>query len=218
MMSIFYVVFDIMLHRGTPNFVGFLLVGLVFWNWFSRSVGNGKESIFNARWLILQVQMPKSFFPFVVTCQDFFKQLFVISLLLIFLVFYPTPVTTCWFALPVLIVIQYVLILAVTFLCAALVPFIPDLRFIINTILELLFFASGIFYDLDTMVLPEHQHIIYMNPIAGLLKNYRLILIKGQWPDWHYLFLVFLGSVIFLMGTLFLLKKLDHVYPKVCQQ
>lgn len=218
MMAIFYVVFDIMLHQGTDNFVGFLLVGLAAWNWFARSVNNAKNSIHDARGLIMQVRIPKSFFPFVTVCQDGFKHLFVTALLLVFLVFYPTPISVTWLALPLLVGIQFILTLAVSMLCAAIVPFVPDLRFIVSTVLELLFFASGIFYDLDTMVIPEHQPIIYLNPMAGLIKNYRAILLYGRWPDWSYLGWVTLASILFLGLALLLLKKLDHVYPRVCQQ
>ncbi|WP_319581956.1 ABC transporter permease [uncultured Pseudodesulfovibrio sp.] len=218
MMATLYCVFEIMLHQGTGNFVGFLFVGIVFWNWFARCIGNSKDSIYNARGLIQQVWIPKTFFPFVVVCQDSVKNLIVTSLLLVFLYFYPTPVSISWICLPILMIIQFVFILATSYFFSAITPFVPDLRFIIGTFTELLFFASGIFYDLDTMVLPQHRPIVYLNPMAGLLKNYRTVLLEGQWPDWAYLGYVFIGSVVFLLGSMALLKKLDYAYPKVCQK
>ncbi|NDV24914.1 ABC transporter permease [Desulfovibrio sp. JC022] len=218
MMTVFYVVFDIMLNQGTQHFVGFLLVGLASWNWFARSVNNSKNSIHDARGLILQVRIPKMFFPFTTVCQDSFKQLFVVALLLLFLLFYPTPVTVCWFALPILLALQFVLNLAVGMFCAAIVPFVPDMRFIVSTVIEILFFATGIFYDLDTMVLPEHRPIIYANPMAGLLKNYRAVLLHGDWPNWFYLLYVAGFSFVFLAVALYLLNRFDNVYPRVCQQ
>lgn len=218
MMSVFYLVFDVMLNQGTSHFVGFLLVGLVSWNWFSRSVSNSKNSIYDAKGLMLQVCIPKLFFPFVIVCQDSFKHLVVSALLLFFLVFYPTPVSLCWLALPVLLVIQFVLILAVSLLCAAIVPLAPDLRFVISTALELLFFASGIFYDLDGMVSPEYRTLIYINPMAGLIKNYRAILLNDQWPNWEYLSFVAIASFLMLLAIGFVLRKSEHLYPKICQQ
>lgn len=218
MMCVFYVVFEVMLHQGTDNFVGFLLVGLTAWNWFSRSVGNSKNSIHDGRLLIMQVRIPKCFFPFVTNCQDAFKHLFVTALLLVFLCFYTTPVTITWVALPVLMVVQYLLIFAVSLFCSALVPFVPDLRFVITTGIELLFFASGVFYNLDQMVIPEHSFWVYLNPVAGLIKNYRMVLLYGQWPNWGYVANVALFSSVCAAVFLFFLWKYDHVYPKVCQQ
>jgi len=153
----------------------------------------------------------------VVVGRDAFKQLFVSSLLLIFLVFYPTPVTICWAALPVLMFIQLVLVAAVAMLSSALVPFLPDLHFIIQTAVHLMFFASGIFYDIESVVNSEHRPYVYLNPMAGLIKNYRDILIYGKWPDWQYLGFVALFAVIFFYLSIKIITKFDHIYPKISQ-
>lgn len=217
-MGVFYVVFEIMLNRGTEHFVGFLLTGLVWWNWFARSVQNGSGAILNGRGLMLQVDIPKVFFPLEVCFQDSFKQLFVTGLLLVFLFFYPTPVTVTWLALPLLMAIQFMLIMGVVTLCAAVVPFLPDLKFVIATGVHLMFFGSGIFFRIEDVVLPEHQFIMYLNPVAGLVKNYREILIYGVWPDWMYLAKVALFSLALCMFALWLVRRLDRTYPWVCNQ
>ena len=217
-MMVFYVVFSILLRRGTPYFTGFLLVGLTHWMWFARSVQNGSQSILQGKGLMLQVSIHKAFFPLVVVGRDAFKQMFVTILLLLFLVFYPTPVTICWTALPLIMIVQLILVASTAMFCAALVPFLPDLHFIIQTGVHLMFFASGIFYDIETVVLPEHQQFVYLNPMAGLLKNYRTILIYGQWPDWQYLGFVALFSIVFFFVSLRIITHFDHIYPKICQQ
>jgi lipopolysaccharide transport system permease protein len=218
MMGVFYVVFGVFLQRGTPDFVGFLLCGLTFWNWFNRSVNNASSSIMGGQSIMLQVNIPKIFFPLEVLLSDAFKQLFVTTLLLAFLLLYPTPVTITWLALPVLMFIQLIIIAGTAILCAALVPFVPDLRFIIATGLQLLFFGSGIFFSVESVVLPQHQFIMYLNPLAGLLANYRGILMYSKWPDWIYLGEVLIGASVFLLFSLWVVSKLDHVYPRVCQQ
>jgi lipopolysaccharide transport system permease protein len=217
-MSVFYVIFDIMLNRGTEHFVAFLLTGLIWWNWFARSVQNAASSILNARVLILQVDIRKVFFPLEVCLQDGFKQLFVTVLLLAFLLVYPTPVTLTWLALPAIMVVQFLLILGVATLGAALVPFLPDLKFVIVTGVQLLFFGSGIFFRIEDVVLPEHRFIMYLNPVAGLIKNYREILINGAWPDWFYLAKVALFSLTLCFFAFWLVRKLDRTYPWVCNQ
>lgn len=216
-MAVFYVVFGILLNRGTEHFAAFLLCGLTAWNWFNRTVNNAAGSILGGRGLMLQVNIPKSFFPLEVFLRDGFKHLFVVALLLIFLVFYPTPVSITWLALPVLMVVQAVLVLGAAVFCAALVPFVPDLKFIISTLLMLMFFGTGVFFDIDTAVLPEHRSMVYLNPMAGLLKNYRAVLIYEQWPDWWYLFKVLVAGSIILWFSLRVVRRFDHIYPRVCQ-
>lgn len=217
-MFVFYVVFGIFLQRGTENFVVFLLCGLTFWNWFSRSVINASQSIMGGQSLMLQVNIPKVFFPLEVLLSDAFKQLFVTILLLLFLLVYPTPVSATWIALPILMFAQFLLSAGAVILSAALVPFVPDLRFIIGTGLQLLFFASGIFYNIDSVVLPQHQYLIRLNPMVGLIEGYRSILMHAEWPDWTYLGWVFFVGMTLLAFSLWLIFKLDHVYPRVCQR
>jgi lipopolysaccharide transport system permease protein len=217
-MMVFYIVFSILLQRGTPNFTGFLLVGITTWQWFARTVQNGSQSILQGKGFMLQVNIHKSFFPLVVVGRDAFKQLFVITLLLVFLLFYPTPVTVSWIVLPLLMAIQLILVSASAMLCAAIVPFLPDLFFVIQTGIHLMFFASGIFFDIDKVVQPEHRFLVYLNPMAGLIKNYRNILIHGQWPDWQYLAYLTFFSVLFFIIALKTISRFNHIYPRICQR
>jgi lipopolysaccharide transport system permease protein len=218
MMGTFYVVFQWWLAQGTPNFAGFLLIGLTFWNWFSHSISNASTSILHGQGLMLQVDIPKVFFPLTILLQDFFKQLFVVGLLLIFLVFYQTPCSITWLALPVVMAIQALLVVAIAVFSAMIVPFVPDLKLVIGTILNLLMFASGVFFNIDQVVSEYSRHLLYLNPICGLIKNYRLILMYASWPEWDYLLWVFLASSALLLVALWFLNRFDRIYPRICQQ
>ena len=217
-MATFYYVFLVLLNQGTDNFVAFLLIGITFWNWFGFSVINAAGSLLGGTSLMLQVNIPKVFFPLGTILQDLFKQLFVIVLLLVFLLLGPTPVSVTWLALPVLMIIQAVLVAASAILAALVVPFVPDLRLLIGTLLNLGFFASGIFFKIEDVILPQHRALMYLNPMAGLIKNYRQVLMYASWPDWPYLLQVFVASALLLCLALFLLNRFDQIYPRICQE
>ena len=218
LMAVFYVVFGVFMNRNTEHFTAFLLCGLTFWNWFAHSVNNASSSILQGQGIMMQVDIRKVFFPLEVVLQDCFKLIFTLSLLLVFLFFVQIPFSITWLALPILMIIQLCLVLGVAVLCAALVPFVPDLKFVIAMILQLLFFGSGVFYRIDSVVLPEHRFLMYLNPMAGLLREYRQILISGMWPNWLYLSYVLMLALGVLLFSLWLISRLDHIYPKVCQQ
>lgn len=217
-MLVFYVVFGIFLNRGTTHYIAFLLCGITSWQWFANTVNNASGSILNNKGLLMQVDIPKIFFPLEILLRDSFKQIFVLVILLIFLLFYPTPVRITWLALPVLVAIQFVVNAAFAMLCAAVVPFVPDLRFVVQTLIQLAFFGSGIFYSIEQVVLPEHQFIMCINPMAGLIKNYREVLIYAHWPDWQYLLWVLTSSLLLLFIATRMLFHFDRVYPRICQQ
>ncbi|XPV75572.1 MAG: ABC transporter permease [Desulfovibrio sp.] len=217
-MMVFYVVFGIFLNRSAENYVGVLLVGLMAWNWFARSIEHASMSIYQGRGLMNQVVISKLFFPLEVVLRDTFKNSIVVVLLLVFLLFYTTPVSITWCALPVVLLVEAALIFGLAILSAALVPYVPDLQFVISTGLHLMFFGSGVFFRIEDVVLPKHQFLMYLNPMAGLIKAYRDILIYAQWPDWSYLGTVFLCSMSVLGFSIWLVKKLDHDFPRVCNQ
>jgi lipopolysaccharide transport system permease protein len=214
-MATYYVVFAIMLNQKTDNYVPFLLTGIVFWSWFNRSLQNSSSSILQGKELIAQTDIPKTFFPIATVFQDFVKQSFVLIVLLLFLVIYGMPVTWSWTALPILMAVEFILIIGLSVLLAAIVPFFPDFKFIISAGLQLMFFASGIFYDIDRTVLPVHRVLCYLNPMAGLIRNYRIVLLHGLWPDWPYILTTFLSTLVLLIFSMFLVRRFEHIYPKI---
>jgi len=215
-MMIFYIVFGIFLNRGTKDFVPFLLCGITSWQWFANTVNNASASILNGKGLMQQVDIHKVFFPLEVILSNSFKHIFALTLLLVFLVCYPIQISIHWLALPLLLAIQFIINTAFALLCAAIVPFIPDLRFVINTVLQLVFFASGIFFPIERVILPKHRILIYMNPMAGLIKNYRSILLDSSWPDWTYLLYIVLGGAVLLVFSVWVIHRLNRLYPRIC--
>lgn len=214
-MAIYYVVFAILMKQGTDHYIPFLLIGIVFWTWFNRSLQNSSLSIMQAKDLMAQMNLPKAFFPIATVCQDFVKQFFVMLVLIAFLFFYGMQLSLPWLCLPLIMAIQFIFITGFAILLAALVPFFPDLKFIITAGLQLMFFVSGVFFDIDRTVLPVHRTIVYLNPMAGLIRNYRLILMHGVWPDWTYLLCAFWAAVILLLLSLILVRHFGHIYPKI---
>lgn len=80
-----------------------------------------------------------------------------------------------------------------------------------------MFFGTGVFYNIDEFVLPQHRVYAYLNPMAGLLKNYREVLLHGRWPDWEYLCFTFLFGLFLCILAVLFIRSLEYVYPKVCQ-
>lgn len=217
-MIVFYIVFGIFMNSSTPNFALFLLIGTTQWQWFSTTIEHMASSIYNSGPIMQQVKIPKIFFPLEVFLQDSFKHLFVITLMGIFIAFYPVPLTAAWISLPLIFLIQGILIIGLGMLCAALVPFLPDFRLILTTILNILFFISGIFFDVDMFVLPKHRAIMFANPMAGIIREYRRIILDGVWPDFQYLANVSLFAVVLLICGWLVLKRNDRLYPRLTKQ
>lgn len=213
-MSVFYVVFAHLLHRGDESFIVFLLTGLIVWKWFHATINTGANSLINNANLMKQVYLPKIVFPLTIITTNTFKFLIILSIFLIFLQFTPTKPTITWTLLPVLVSLQLLLILGFASLLAAIMPFFPDLKMILDNVLMMFLFLSGIFFDV-TQLPASIQRYLLLNPMANLIVMYREILLDGSVPDLGRLMFIFLLSLFFLLIALLLFRRFDRVYPKI---
>jgi len=213
-MSVFYIIFTFVFHRGGAGFVPFLLCGLVAWKWFGSAVMQGTNAIAGNAGLMQQVYIPKYIFPSIIVLTNTIKFLpvFLILLCLLIGVFHGPYLS--WVSLPVLLMVQMLLITSIVWLLASITPFFPDLRLVVSNFLTMLFFMSGIFYDISKLS-QNIQVYFNLNPMAVLINQYHAVLLLGTWPDWMALGGVMLVSVAMLAVAYYVLCKYDRTYPKV---
>ena len=213
-MLVYYLVFAVGLRMGDENFLTFLLVGTSFWLWFNKTVSQASLSITKAKGIILSAKVSKIVFPLSSVLHTAVKQIVVVVVLLIFLPLAGIEITRYWLILPVIMLVQLAFISAVALSASIVVPIIPDMGFLIDTALRLLFFVSGVLFSMDRIGPPYGTYLYYANPMAGLLTNYRKILLYGEPPDLPYLAGCLVISTIFCLIAGFILRKLDSYYPR----
>lgn len=213
-MVVFYIVFGIILQRGSEGYVAFLLIGLVTWRWFDNTVRLGSNTLIANIGLMQQVYLPKIVFPSVTIMTNTMKFLIAFTVLVVFLLLYGIKPTATWLILPVLMALQIMFIIAVAWFTSAVVPFIPDLRIIIDSGLTLMFFVSGIFFDIES--LPAHLgEYLRINPMAVLIESYRSVLIQDAVPDWQNLGLVGLVSLVAILISFNLHMRFNYIFPRL---
>mgnify|MGYP001768325966 CR=1 FL=1 len=212
-MLVFYLVFGLLVQRGGEGYIAFLLTGLVIWNWYRQTVGHAGNAILNGKGLMNQVHVAKILFPLVVLLTDLTKFTVVFVLLLIFLWlsgFWPGP---SYLALPVLLLVQLLLITAIALLLAGLVPYLPDLRFLVDNLLQLQFFVTGIFFSARDI--PEqYQTWFFLNPMASLVEDFRAVLLHQAWPHGGRLGGVAIFSLLLLALAVAWIQSHDRDYPR----
>lgn len=182
LMAIYYIVFAIIFQSRTENFVMFLLVGLVVWQWFSQCINHCAASINNNKALISQVNFPRIILPSINVVMDTFKFSIVFVLLLVTLWIMGFPPNWSYLYLPLILALNFMLIYACGILVATLVPFIPDLSNVIPHLLRLGFYGSGILYAVSR--LPEKlQQYMGLNPMVWIIDSYRNVLMYNKVPE-----------------------------------
>jgi lipopolysaccharide transport system permease protein len=213
--GVFYLVFELGFRRGGEDFVPYLLCGLVPWKWFDGTVRSASTILTSSVGLMRQVYLPKYLLPLAVVVTNTLKFLIILAVLLAFLAFYGAPFMTSslvWL-LPVLLV-QLLLIMAVGGLAAAWVPLLPDLRYVVNYGLTMLFFMSGIFFSLSDMS-PDAQAVLGLNPMLIVIEAYRAVLLYGTAPEFSGLLVVAMVCVLVIFGVALFFRRFDRTYPRV---
>jgi lipopolysaccharide transport system permease protein len=213
-MAVMWLVFSHVLARGTEDYPVFLLTGLVFWQWFKSCVSHGSVAVLQASPLIQLVPLPPVLFPLINVLTDSFKFLFILTLLLAALLVTGHAQSPTVLALPLILVAELAVICAFTIWISALIPFVPDLRFVTENVLIAMMFLSGIFYDVS--VLPVSvQEYFFLNPVAFLIREARNSMMYQQWPDLAGLAVVTAGAIFVCALGAVALDKLRRFYPKL---
>ena len=175
--AVFYLVFGFLLQSGRTDFLAFLIVGKLPFQWFAGAVGHAASSIVAAQPIISQLPMNKSFFPLSRVQESSYKQLAVFALLILYVLSEGIPMSAGWFWLIPIAICQYFLICAVSLVSAVFVCYARDFAKIVQLGIMALMFGSGIFWDVRSLTERAQDFILTWNPLAYLLDAYRQVLL-----------------------------------------
>lgn len=215
-MGVFYVLFASGLRGGSSGseFVWFLLCGLVPWKWFAGSLETCSRSITSNASLISQVYFPKIILPATAFVAQSFKFLIVLFVLMLALLLSGRlPVDNLPLLLG-LILLQGALNFSIGAFSAALIPFVPDLKQLISYSVMLMFFLSGIFYNLGNLS-PEVMLWLQYNPMLTIIAAYRHLLLDAPAPEQSLLNIVYLEVTLLFLLSLFMYYRYDRIFPRL---
>jgi lipopolysaccharide transport system permease protein len=212
--AVLYVAFGQITGRRGPDYIMFLLTGMMAWQWFEGSVMVGAQAIRGKFHVLNYFALPKSLFPLVSVMVSTWKFacVFVVLLLLACLLGYPPNPAYGW--LPLLLGIQLALICGVACGLAVVVTLVNDMQTIISSVFRLLFFLSGIFFSADRV--PDSlRGWFYLNPMAGLIEGYRAVLLHAARPAPGPLLTSAGFAGVALLGGLYLSARYDKKLLKL---
>lgn len=206
---VFVFVFGVVLPLNVPNYPLFLFTGLLVWTWFQSALFQATDSIVANPDLIRRPGFPTSILPVMTITTHLIHFLLAVPILLIFLVWSQSPITGALLFLPVLIVLQFLLTLSLSYMTAALQVVFRDIQYLLGIILTLTFFMTPIFYDASAI--PEYYRWLYdLNPLAQLVTAYRAIFLYGEIPNLLPLLIIGGGSMGLLYVSLRIFMRTSY--------
>ncbi len=211
---VFYFAFKFIMKLNIENFALFLICGLFPWQWFANSVSASAGFLLANASLIKKVNFPKFFIPLAGVFNDTFHFLASLPVILGFLLLYHLYPGLSWsYGIPLMILAQ----LLITYGCALMVSsinlFFRDLERFIMIVLNIIFYLTPIIYDMS-FVPERYRKLFLINPLYGVIQNWRLLFMKG-YIDWE-LYLISLMHGILICGIgFYIFTKLSYRFAEV---
>lgn len=219
-MFIYALVFGVFFDGGMEHINVFVYIGITMWDFFNHMVVSSVKIIRNYKPIVSKVYMPKYIFLFIKMYVNLFKMM--ISFILLILMAIVSGIPFTW---QVLWVIPIILtMISITFaICSFLLHFgvyVEDLENVTKIILRMLFYLTGIFYDLETRVAKIYGHQVAMiieraNPMATVITSMRKAIMYGETPDYMCLLVWFVVGIIFSAIGISIIYKNENSYVKV---
>lgn len=191
--------------RGTGNeyYSLQLLVAILMFSFFSEGTSAGMQSLLAKSQLVTKIYIPRWTIIFASTLNSALIYLMNLLVVIVFFAwkqFLPSPGAIALFIFSSILI--YVIIITFSFFSAPLYVKFRDLAMIWEVLLQILFYATPVFYSLQLMPL-YIQQILLINPMAFIIHFTKESLISNHYPElWQGLLFVLIIATAFGLSLL----------------
>lgn len=211
---VYAIVFPYIMRVQTENYLIFLICGIIPWTWFVTSVNQGAGVfVYNSN-LIKKVYFPRIILPISNVLAGLINFLISSVIIVIFVLFSGLGFSWHLILLPIIAIIQYIFTLAVVLLVSSINVYIRDTEYIINFILNMMFYATPVLYSYELFKGSNLIWLFRLNPMAHIINAYRDIFYVHVVPDLKGLFIICLVSMIMLLGSYLIYRKLEKGFAE----
>lgn len=211
MLAVYALVFPYILRVKVENYTIFMIVALIPWNFFTTAIQSGTGSVVANGNILKKVYFPREIIPISITTSQLVNFLITCLIMFAFILFSGVGFSIHILLLPLLILIQYLITLALTFVLSALTVFVRDVDHFVGVILTLGFYATPIVYQ-ASMLPAKFQWALKVNPMAQLVEAYRAILYYHQLPNFTMVGIWGILSVVLLVLGYMIFKHLEKSF------
>lgn len=210
-LAVLWFVFGNVLPLRIPNYAAFLFTGLLVYTWFQSSLFHATVAVVSNRDLIRRPDVPLDILPIVSVASTMLHFLLSLPVLFALLLWTGVPLTGALVALPAMIGVQFVFILALAYPLSALHVWMRDTQYFLKVGLQLLFFLTPVFYE--PRAIPEqYRELFLVNPMAAVVDGYRDVLVRGVVPPLQTWVLLGLVSSVLLVAGLVVFRRASRYF------
>jgi len=183
----------------SQQYAVYLLSGLIVYTFFNEGMIWGMGSIMERAGLIIKINFKRD----VVVASSLTMALinFTINLMIVMAVALVLNIHISFLGLAYIALIgltMFLTLYGISFFTSIWLVHVRDLQHIMELVLQLLFYASAVFFPIE--MIPENfRFIVYYNPVARFIKAVREALIYGNITDTKFVLVALVTSLILVV-------------------
>ena len=201
--------------KSEPHLIPFIFVGHGAWTYFNNCVNKSVKLVRSSKSILSRVYLPKYILLGSMLIENLFRYL--ITVALSFGAAIIDHVQFSWYLLwfPVLILGLMLLIFGVCSILLHFGVYMKDLSNITTVILRLMFYLSGVFYNIGKRVpKPYNKLLLYGNPVAMYMNEMRNVVVYQKAPNLKVIGFWIIISIILSAIGVALIHKHEQNYVK----
>ena len=218
-MLIYTFIFGVVFNAREDYFPIFVYTGLTAWNFFSKCVKTSIRAVKRNKGIISKIYIPKFILAETTMLVNGFKMMISFVIIVVMMLVFRVPVT-----LNILMVLpMMILLILITFGCMCVAMhfgvYVTDLSNVIDILLRLMFYMTGIFYSIEKRIgkkYPEIAHVMgEANPLAFIVTGLRKSMLYSDRPSLHLTVIWLVLSFVICAWGVWLIYKNENNYVKV---
>ncbi|MBS1999769.1 MAG: ABC transporter permease [Cyanobacteria bacterium SZAS LIN-2] len=191
---------------STSNFALYLMAGLLPWGAFSEAVSRSSVCILEHPNYVKRVVFPLQVLPVITVLSTLVTEAMAFVILIAGVALFTHQIHATLLYLPLVCLSQLLLTTGLCWFLASLGVYIRDIRHMMALMLAAWMYATPIVYP-ATSLPANFQFLLWLNPMAGIVLDYRRVVLEGVAPNWqHYGTYTAVALVAFFLGFKFFEK------------
>ena len=188
--GILFLVFAIVLNFGDDlaYYPAALLLGIVMHSFINEAMTGAVPSLVTRENLVRKIDFPRLAVPLAAVTTAAFSLITNLFPVFVFLFALGGGVSVSWIELPILLACLVFFTTGACMLASATYVRYRDVQPITDVVLQALFYATPIFWSVNTLVDKPHwvQVVVFSNPFAAILEQARHSVISSKYPSAAY--------------------------------
>lgn len=211
--AVYAIIFPLIMRNNIENYTVYMVCGLIPWNFFVTAINRSSFVMVENGNILKKVYFPREILPISLVTSEAITFIISAIIILIFTVAHGIQLTWLVLLFPLILIVQYVIILGISFIVSSITVYFRDLQHFLGIFLQLLFYATPIVYAID--VIPaSFQWILKVNPMTYLIDAYRAIFYSATMPNLKILAIVFAIGIVLCCVGYFIFSKLQKKFAE----